>query len=167
MLAWGPHDGEKTTWLHHLCLLEVPWRGEINLPGGNNLRCSFLGRLKLRGGDIWNGSLEMKENCGIKSLAVASWWMVAGIVYHHRWCEDCAQPPLDHYPSAHDSPSAVNIGGLEDQRRTPRLIYVAHSHCMQRAENPPLLQPMPGAHILTHRILNIEKNIPYDVGLPN
>ena len=37
--ARGPHDGEKTTWIHHLCLLEVPWRGEINLGksgcGGN------------------------------------------------------------------------------------------------------------------------------------
>ena len=66
----------------------------------------------------------------------------------------------------------MNIGGLEDLRRTqcqltPRLIYVAHSHCMQRAENPPLLQPMPGAHILTHRILKIEGNIWYEVGLPN
>ena len=35
----GPHDGGETTWIHHLCLLEVPWWGEINLRksgyGGN------------------------------------------------------------------------------------------------------------------------------------
>ena len=42
---------------------------------------------------------------------------------------------------SHDSPSAVNIGGPEGLQRTqcqltPRLIYVAPSHCMQRAENP-------------------------------
>ena len=66
----------------------------------------------------------------------------------------------------------MNIGGLEDLQRTqchltPRLIFVAHSHCMQRAKNPPLLQPMRGAHILTHRILKIEGNIWYEVGLPN
>ena len=76
------------------------------------------------------------------------------------------------WASAHNSPSAVNIGGLEDLQRTqcqltPRLLFVAHSHCMQRAENPPLLQPMRGAHILTHRILKIEGNVWYEVGLPN
>ena len=37
-------------------------------------------------------------------------------------------------------------------------LYVAHSHCMQRAENPPLLQPVPRAHILAHRIIKIEGN---------
>ena len=45
--------------------------------------------------------------------------------------------------------------------------YVAHLHCMQHAENPPLLQPVPGAHILTHRILKIEGNTWYEVGLPH
>ena len=31
----------------------------------------------------------------------------------------------------------------------------------------PLLQPMPGAHSLTHRILKIEGNIWYEVGVRN
>ena len=39
---------------------------------GNNLRCFFLGGLKLGGGGVWNWSLEMKEIFGIRSLAVAS-----------------------------------------------------------------------------------------------
>ena len=46
-------------------------------------------------------------------------------------------------------------------------LYVAHSHCMQHAEKPPLPQPVPCAHILAHRILKIEGNNWYEVGLPN
>ena len=42
-----------------------------------NLRGFFPGRAKIRGRKIWNWSLEMKEKCGIRSLAVASWWMAA------------------------------------------------------------------------------------------
>ena len=37
----------------------------------------FFGRAKIRGGGIWNWFLEMKEKFGIRSLAVASWWMAA------------------------------------------------------------------------------------------
>ena len=78
-------------------------------------------------------------------------------------------PPLDHCPSAHDSPSAANIGGLEGLQRTqchltPRLIYAFTLHAARRK---PLLQPMPGAHILTHRILKIEGDIWYEVGVRN
>ena len=58
------------------------------------------------------------------------------------------------------------LGGGGDNL-VPPLIYVAPSHCMQRAENPPLLQPMPGAHSLTHHILKIEGNIWYEVGVRN
>ena len=39
--------------------------------GGDNLRGVCFGRAKIRGGNIWNGSLEMKEKFGIRSLAVA------------------------------------------------------------------------------------------------
>ena len=83
-------------------------------------------------------------------------WGVGGITWSHQfslrrfffhlhgetvYLTSALIPPLDHCPSAHDSPSAVNIGGLEGLQRTqcqltPRLIYVAPSHCMQRAENP-------------------------------
>ena len=46
------------------------------------------------------------------------------------------------------------------------IFSVAHSHCMQRAESPPILQPVRGAHILAHCIPKIEGNIRYEVGLP-
>ena len=53
--------------------------GEVPGGGGNNLRVFFYGRANIRGGNIWNGPLEMKENFGIRSLAVASKWMATVI----------------------------------------------------------------------------------------
>ena len=38
---------------------------------------------------------------------------------------------------------------------------------LHAARRKPLLQPMPGAHSLTHRILKIEGNIWYEVGVRN
>ena len=125
---------------------------------GNNLRV-FFGRAIITGGNL---ELALRNEGKFWYKVPCCCFLVDGCCYFLvAFC-----------PSAHDSPSAVNIGGLEDLQRTqcqltPRLIHVAHSHCMQRAENPPLLQPMRGAHILTHRILKIEGNIWYELGFPN
>ena len=93
----------------------------------------------------------MKENFGIRPLAVASSWMVAVI----SWCV------LDGHCYV------LMASGWLLIFDTLCHLYVVHPHCMQRAENPPLLQPVPGAHILAHRILKMEGNIWYEARLPN
>ena len=92
----------------------------------------FFGRAKIRGGGIWNWSLEMKENFGIRSLAVASWWMAAVISW---WALDGCCYFL------------MASGWL--------LLF------------PDGLWMVTVRILTTHRILKIEGNIWYEVGLPN
>ena len=95
------------------------------LPPGEQFEGVFFGRDKIRGGGL---ELVLRNEGKFWYKVPCCCFLVDGCCYFLvAFC-----------PSAHDSPSAVNIGGLEDLQRT---------------------QPMRGAHILTYRILKIKGNI--------
>ena len=93
--VWGGRDGQEYGWspLHLRSTSAGPHQssstqGEAGgdtlrlwgqglaagfaLPPGEQFEGVFFGRAKIRVGKFWNWSLEMKENFGIRSLAVAS-----------------------------------------------------------------------------------------------